>query len=123
MSFFGSLASLKIIALLLQAFYLRFFNRFISRIEKSLNNLDQTEVSFLKDFSKNPYTFTYFCHHTECCCFRNLFICSEFGYFFYNKDFFAFCKVFSISHVTGGIIKLIAWTTSFLEERLDFEIT
>ena len=42
-----------------------FFNRFISRIEKSSNNRDQTEVSFLKDFSKNPYTFTYVCHHTD----------------------------------------------------------
>ena len=38
------------------------------------------------------------------------------------KDFFAFCKIFSTSHIALGIIKLIAWTTS-LEERLDFEIT
>ena len=41
---------------------------------------------------------------------------------FYNKDFFA-CKVFSTSYIAGGITKLIAWTTSFLEECLDFEIT
>ena len=45
-----------------------------------------------------------------------------FGYFFY-KDFFAFCKVFSTSHIARGIIELIAWIISFLEERLDFEMT
>ena len=33
-------------------------------LEISLNHHDQIEVSSLKDFSKNPYTFTYFCHHT-----------------------------------------------------------
>ena len=46
----------------------------------------------------------------------------DFGYFFY-KDFFAFCKVFSTSHTARGIIELIAWIITFLEERLDFEIT
>ena len=30
----------------------------------SLNHRNQTDVPSLKDFSKNPYTFTYFCHHT-----------------------------------------------------------
>ena len=33
-------------------------------LKRSLNHRDQTEISSLKDFSKNPYTFTYFCHHT-----------------------------------------------------------
>ena len=102
----------------------------------SLNHHDQTEVFYLKDFStlslsksfphfpyRNPYTFTYFCHHTAIYSFSNWFICFYFGYFFYNKDFFAFCKVFSTSHIARGIVKLLAWTTSFLEERLDFEIT
>ena len=32
-------------------------------LKLSLNHRDLTEVSSLKDFSKNPYTFTYFCHH------------------------------------------------------------
>ena len=31
-------------------------------LKLSLNLGDQNEVSSLKDFSKNPYTFTYFCH-------------------------------------------------------------
>ena len=29
-----------------------------------LNSCDRADVSSLKDFSKNPYTFTYFCHHS-----------------------------------------------------------
>ena len=37
----------------------------------SLNHRDQTEVSSLKDFSKNPYTFTYFCYHTAIYSFSN----------------------------------------------------
>ena len=77
----------------------------------------------MKEFSKNPYTFAYFCHHTTIYSSCNSFICSAFGYFFYNKDIFAFYKIFSTSHIARGFIKLIAWTTSFLEERLDFEIT
>ena len=89
----------------------------------SLNHRDQIEVSSLKDFSKNPCTFTYFCHHTAIHSFTNWFVCFDFTYFFYSQDFFAFCKVFSKFHIARGIIKLIAWTTSFLKERLDFEIT
>ena len=89
----------------------------------SLNYCDQTEVSSLKDFSKNPYTFAYFCHHTAIYSSSNWFIFSDFGYFFYNKDIFAFYEIFSTCHIARGIIKLIAWTTSFLKERLDFEIT
>ena len=65
----------------------------------------------------------YFCHRTAIYSFSSSFISFDFGYFFYNKDFFAFHKVFSTSHIARGIIKLIAWTSSFLEERLDFEIT
>ena len=85
----------------------------------SLNHRHQTEVCSLKDFSKNPYTFAYFYHHTAIYCFSNRFICFDFSHFFYNKDFFAYCKIFSISHLDRGIIKLIAWATSFVEKRLD----
>ena len=85
--------------------------------------LNQTDVSSLKDFSKNPYTFPYFCHHTAIYSSRNCFICFGFGYFIYKKKFFAFYKVFSTFYIVGRIIKLIAWTTSFLKECLDFEIT
>ena len=88
-----------------------------------LNHRNQTDVSSLKNFSKNPYTFAYFCHHTAIYSFRNCLICFGFGYFFYNKEFFAFYKVFSTLYIAWSIIKLIAWTTSFLEERLDFETT
>ena len=88
-----------------------------------LNHRNQTDVSSLKDFSKNPYTFPYYCHHTAIYSSRNCFICFGFGYFFYSKEFFAFYKVFSTFYIAWRIIKLIAWATSFLEERLDFEIT
>ena len=40
----------------------------------SSNHCDQTKVSSLKDFSKNPYTFTYFCHQTAIYSFSNWFI-------------------------------------------------
>ena len=89
----------------------------------SLNHRNHTDVSSLKDLSKNPYTFTYFCHHTAIYSFTSWSSCFGFGYFFYNKQFFAFWKVFSTFHIVGRIINLIAWTTSFLEERLHFEIT
>ena len=108
---------------MLQAFCLRFFSiDSYHALKMSLNHRNPTEISSLKDFPENPYTFTYFCHHREFYSFINWFICFDFGYFFYNKDFFAFCKVFSSSHIARGIIEVIAWTTSFLEERLDFEI-
>ena len=35
----------------------------------------------------------------------------------------AFYKIFSTSYIAREIFKLITWTTSFLELRLDFEIT
>ena len=120
---FGSLASLKLFRLLLRAFCLRFFSiDSYHALKISLNHRDQTEVSSLKDFSKNSYTFIYFCHHTAIYSFSNWFISFDFGYFFYNKDFFAFCKVFSTSHIARGLIKLIAWSP-LLQEPLDFEIT
>ena len=120
---FGSLGSLKIIPLVAPGILSTFFSiDSYHTLTISLNHRDQTEVSSLKDFSKNSYTFTYFCHHTAIYSFSNWFICFDFGYFFYNKDIFAFCKVFSTSHIARRIIKLIAWTTSFLE-CLDFEIT
>ena len=103
-----------------QAFSLRFFSiDSYHALKISLNHRDQTEVSSLNDFSKNLYTFTYFRHHTAIYSFSNWFICFDFGYFFYNKDFFAFCKIFSTSHIARGITKLIVWTTPSLEERLD----
>ena len=40
-------------------------------LKVSLYHRDQTEVSSLKDFSKNPYTFTYFCQHTAIYSFSN----------------------------------------------------
>ena len=36
-----------------------------------LRNRNQADVSSLKDFSKNSYTFTYFCHHTVIYSFTN----------------------------------------------------
>ena len=120
----GSLASLKIIPLVAPGILSTFFSiDSYHALKISLNHRDQTEVSFLKDFSKNPYNLTYFCHHIAIYSFSNWFTCFDFGYFFYNKDFFAFYKVFSTSHIARVIITLIAWTTFFLEERLDFEIT
>ena len=89
----------------------------------SLNHRNQIDVSSLRDFSKNPYTYTYFCHHKAIYSFTSLSSCFCFGYFFYDKQFFAFWKVFSTFHIIARIIKLIAWTTSFLEEHLHFEIT
>ena len=85
----------------------------------SLNHHHQTEVSSLKDFS--TYSLTSVITQQ----FILLPVDSFFylDYFFHNKDFLAFCKIFSTSHIAWGIIKLIAWTTSFLEERLDSEIT
>ena len=120
---FGSLASLKLFGLLLQAFCLRFFNRFISRIENMFKPLQSDRGFPFEGFFQKSSHFHLFCHHTAIYSSSNSFISFDFGYFFYNKDFFAFCKVFSTSHIARGIIKLTAWTTSFLEERLDFEIT
>ena len=64
---FSSLALLKIIALVAPSILFTFFSihSYHACIEKSLNHCDQPEVSFLKDFSKNPYTFTYFSHRTD----------------------------------------------------------
>ena len=123
-AFFCSLASLKIIPFVVlgalgQVFPINLYHALKIR----LNHRNQTDVSSLKDFSKNPYTFPYFCHHTAIYSSRNCFICFGFGYFFYNKEFFAFYKVFSTFYLAWRIVKLIARTTSILEERLDFEIT
>ena len=94
-----------------------FFNPLLLRIDNKFKG------SLFEGFFQNPYTFTYFCHHTAIYYFSNWLIIFYFGYFFYIKDYFAFRKIFSTCHIARGIIKLIAWTTSFLEERLDFEIT
>ena len=60
-------------------------------------NCDLLEVSSLKDFFRNLYTFTYFCHHTVIYSFINLSICIYFDAFFYNK-------VFSTSHIAREFI-------------------
>ena len=120
----GSPASLKIIPLVAPSILFTFFSiNSYHALKISLNHRDQTEVSSLKDLSKNSFTFTYFCHHTAIYSFSNWFICFDLTDCFINKDFFAFGKVFSTSHNARGITKLIAWTTSSLEEHLDFEIT
>ena len=69
---FGSLASLKIIPLVAPGILSTFFpiNSYHA-LKISLNHRDQTEVSSLKDFSKNSYTFTYFRHHTAIYSFTN----------------------------------------------------
>ena len=86
---FGSLASLKIISLVAAGILSTFLSIDSYHVLKiSLNHRDHTEVSSLKDFSKNSQTFTYFCHHTAIYSFSNWFICFDFGYFFYNKYFF-----------------------------------
>ena len=102
--------------------YVFWFNSYHA-LKISLNHRNQTDVSPLKDFSKNPYTFTHFCHHTAIYSFTNWSCCFGFGYFFYHNQFFTFWKVFSTFHIDERFIKLIAWTTSFLEERLHFKIT
>ena len=83
-----------------------FFNRFISRIENKFKPPRSDRGFLFEGF------FQKFLHHTAIYSFSNWFVCFDFRYFFYNKDFFAFCKVFSTSHIAQGIIKLIAWTTS-----------
>ena len=118
--FFCSLASLKITPLVALGPLATFFPINLNHSLKiRVNHRNQNDVSSLKDF----YTFTYFCHHTAIYSFR--FICFDFAYFFYNKEFFAFYKVFATFYMYIALrsIKLVAWTTSFLEERLDFEIT
>ena len=70
--FFGSLVSLKIIPLVAPGILFTFFSiDSYHALKFSLNHRDQTEVSSLKDFSKNPYTLTYFCHHTAIHSFSN----------------------------------------------------
>ena len=95
----------------------------------SLRHRDQTEVSSLKDFPPRIPILSPISVITQ------RFILSAIDlfvlyliqqliylfYFFYNKDFFALYKICSTSHIARGIIKLIAWTTSFLEERQDFD--
>ena len=61
----------------------------------SLSHRNQTEVSSLKNLSiENSYTYTYFCHHTAIYSFSDWFICFDFGYFFYNKNFLPFARSF-----------------------------
>ena len=101
---FGSLASLEIIPLvapgILSTF---FFNPFILHIDNKFKP-PPWDRGFL---FQNPYTFTHFCDHTPIYSFSNWFICSDFDYFFYSKDFFISYKIFSTSYIARGIIKLI----------------
>ena len=56
---FGSLASLKIISLVASGILSTFFSTdSYHALKVSLYHREKTEVSSLKDFSKNPYTFT-----------------------------------------------------------------
>ena len=65
LSFFCSLASLKIIPLVALGPLATFCPiNLYHALKIPLNHRNQTDVSSLKEFSKNPYTFTYFCHHT-----------------------------------------------------------
>ena len=75
---FSSLASSKIISLVAPGILSTFFSiHSYHALEISLSHRDQTEVSSLKDFSKNSSTFTYFCHHTAIYSFSNWFICFD----------------------------------------------
>ena len=106
-----------------------FFNRFISRIENKFKAPRSNRGLLFEGFFQKSLHFRLFLLSHSDLFFQQL-ICFDFDYFVSNKDFFAFCKVtltltltLSTSHIARGIIELIAWTTSFLEERLDFEIT
>ena len=99
------------------------FNRFISRTDNKFKLL-RSDQGFLSEgfFQRSLHFHLFLSSHSDLF-FHQLIIFSDFGYFFYNKDVFPFYKVFSTSHIARGIIKLIAWTTSFLEERLHLEVT
>ena len=99
-----------------------FSNRFISRIENMFKPARSDRGFLLEGFFQKFLHFHLFLSSQSDLFFQQLIYLFDFGYFFYTKEFFAFCKVFSTCHIARGIIKLIAWTTSFLEERLDFEI-
>ena len=103
----GCLASLKIIPLvapvILSAFYSIGSD---DALKLSLNCRNQMDVSSWQDFSKNPYTFTYFCRHTAIYSFSNGYVCCDFAVFVYNKEFFTFCKV-SSNYLTNSVEHLI----------------
>ena len=88
------------------------FNRFISRIENKFKQPWSDRGFVFEGFFQKSLHF-------------HQFLSSHSDLFFQQLIylFFAFCKVFSTSHSARGIVELIAWTTSFLEKRLDFEIT
>ena len=70
--FICSPASLKIIPLDVPGILSTFFSiDSYHALKISLNQHRKTEVSSLKDFSINPYTFTYFCYHTAIYSFSN----------------------------------------------------
>ena len=88
-----------------------FFNRFISSIKiKFKPARSDRGFLFLRIFPK-ILTFSSISVITQRFI-RSAIDILDFAYFFYNKVFFTFCKVFSTSHIARGIIKLIAWTTS-----------
>ena len=104
------------------SFYV-FFNQFISRIENKFKPRRSERGSLFEGFFQKSLHFNLFLSSHSDLFFQQLIYCFAFCYFFYNKDFFACCKVFCTSHIARGIIKLIAWATSFLEKRRNFEIT
>ena len=89
-----------------------------------LNHHDQSELSSLKDFFKNPYTFSCFCYPTVINILSAIdLVFLIFGHFFYIRTFWPSARSFSHPiYIARGIIKQIARTTSFLEERLNFKI-
>ena len=100
-----------------------FFHRFISRIENKFKPPLSDRGFLFEGFPQKFLHFHLFLSSHNDLFFQQLIVCFDFGYFFYKKDFFRFCKVFPPSNIARGIIELTAWTTSFLEERLDFEFT
>ena len=118
---FGSLTSLKIIALVAPGILSTFFSIDLYRALKiSLSHRDQNEVSSLKDFfTLSPIsviTQRYFLSAID------VFVLTL-AISFITRTFSPSARSFFTCHIARGIIKLIAWTTSFLEERLDFYIT
>ena len=95
-AFFCSLASLKIILLVAPGILSMILELIhITHWKISLNHRNQVDVSSFKNFSENPCTFIYFCHHTAVYSFNDSFICFEIAYFFYINKCVAFYKVFN----------------------------
>ena len=115
----------KILLLVVQGSLRTFiFNRFISHNDNYLNHRNQTKVSFLKDFSKILSLSPIFVTTWQCILSEIDLIVLPLAISFIIRTFFLSCKIFFVtSYIARRIMKLIAWATSFIEERVDFEIT